>query len=76
MVVSMYVPSGGGGVVSAGPHVLKSNIKHTRTWARASTCVYIRFLNIQKRHKTRGYETSQDTIDNTIIALTHFKPFI
>jgi len=76
MVVSMYVPSGGGGVMSAGLSVLKLNIKHTHVHALASTCVYICFLNIQKCHKTRGYETSEDTIDNTIIALTHFKPFI
>jgi hypothetical protein len=67
MVASIYVPSGGDGVVCAGLSVLKSNIIHTRT----STCVYVRFLNPQKLHKTRGYETSQDTIDNTVIALTH-----
>jgi hypothetical protein len=78
MVVSMYVPSGGGGVVSAGLSVLKLNITHTHTHARThtSTCVYIRFLNPQKHCKTRGYETSQNTIDSTVVALTHFKPFI
>jgi len=33
--------------------------------------IHIHFVNPQKRHKTRGYETSQRTIDNTITAPTH-----
>jgi len=41
MVVSMYIPRGGGGVVSAGLSVLKSNIKHTHTHVRVPVPVYI-----------------------------------